>query len=92
MLPQPKLWTADRQKALRGRWGEMAREKGWRCADDGVDWFRRFFEAVAEDDFLMGRTKRSAEHANWECSIDYLLSPKGFRRVYETAGRQRETA
>lgn len=91
-LPKAKLWGNDRQTALRQRWGEMVKLRGWATVDDGVEWFRRFFEAVAEDDWLMGRTKRAAGHENWECSIDYLLSPKGFRKVVEGAGRSREAA
>lgn len=91
-LPKAKLWGEDRQKALRLRWAEMAKEKAWATQGEGVEWFRRFFEAVLADDWAMGRTKRGAGHENWECSIDYLLSPKGFRRIYETAGRERRPA
>jgi hypothetical protein len=91
-LPKAKLWSNDRQTALRARWGEMVRLKGWTTTDEGCEWFRRFFEAVAADDFCMGRTGRGKGHENWECSIDYLLSPKGFRRIVETAGRERAAA
>lgn len=91
-LPSAKLWGNDRQAALRARWGEMLKLKGWTTTDEGLEWFRRFFEAVADDDWLMGRTTRSQGHEGWECSIDYLLSPKGFRKVFESAGRARVAA
>jgi uncharacterized protein YdaU (DUF1376 family) len=87
-LPKAKLWGNARQAALRARWGEMTKLRGWLTADDGVEWFRRFFEAVSEDDWLMGRSKRAAGHEGWECSIDYLLSPKGFCKVVEGTGRK----
>ena len=89
-LPQPKKWDADRQKALRSRWREQVAEKSWKSVDDGLRWFRRFFEAVNENDWAMGRTGRGKGHEDWECSIDYLLSVKGFRRIIETAGRVRD--
>jgi len=78
-----RLWGKDRAAALRSRWGEMAKDKAWTSADDGVQWFRRFFERVGTSDFLMGRTQREDRHAGWRCDIDFLLSPKGFRGVLE---------
>jgi hypothetical protein len=91
-LPKAKLWGNDRQSALRSRWAEMVKLRSWTTADEGVEWFRRFFEAVSADDWLMGRSQRSTGHENWECSIDYLLSPKGFRKVVEGSGRDKAAA
>jgi hypothetical protein len=91
-LPQPKKWDADRQKTLRTRWRDQAKEKGWVTVDEGVAWFRRFFTAVSENDWAMGRAGRGRGHENWECDIDYLLSVKGFRRIIESAGRVKEAA
>jgi uncharacterized protein YdaU (DUF1376 family) len=91
-LPQARKWDADRERALRSRWREQTTEKGWTTADEGVEWFRRFFEAVSENDWAMGRSGRSKGHENWECDIDYLLTVKGFRRIIESAGRVRESA
>ena len=92
-LPRIKMWTNDRQAALRQRWGEMLRVRGWRTVDDGLIWFRDFFKEVEESDFLMGRIKRNTGHEGWKAGIDFLLSPKGFRGVVEGAYRnQREGA
>lgn len=82
-LPRVRKWDNDRAAALRSRWGEMAKDKAWTGADDGVQWFRRFFERVGMSDFLMGRTQREDRHAAWRCDIDFLLSRKGFRGVLE---------
>lgn len=78
-----RKWDQDRAAALRKRWSEMAEDKAWTSADDGVQWFRRFFERVSRSDFLMGRTQRQEKNAGWRCDIDFLLSRKGFRGVLE---------
>lgn len=91
-LPQIRKWDADRERALRQRWVSTAAEKGWSTVDEGLDWFRRFFLAVSENDWAMGRSGRGKGHENWECDIDYLLTPKGFRRIIESAGRSKEPA
>lgn len=87
-LPAARLWTSDRQTHAKARWREVTKAKGWLCVEDGLAWFRRFFEAVREDDFLMGRTGRGRGHESWECGIDFLLSPRGFRRVFEGVGQR----
>jgi hypothetical protein len=90
-LPEAKTWAADRERAARQRWSEIAEVKGWTGQDEGVAWFRRFFEAVRADDFLMGRTAPGKGHEGWRCTIDHLLTPKGFRAVFE-GHRRTETA
>lgn len=91
-LPQIRKWDPDRERALRSRWTEQVKEKGWATADEGVEWFRKFFTAVSDNDWAMGRSGRGNGHENWECNIDYLLSVKGFRRIIETAGREQVAA
>lgn len=46
-------------------------------------WTRNYFERARHNDFLMGRGKRSPEHQNWRCSIEFLLSSKGMQKVIE---------
>lgn len=92
VLPAARLWGADRERAAAARWAEIAKAKGWQEVAEGVEWFGRFFDAVQEDDFLMGRTGRGSGHESWECTVDYLLSPRGFRRVFEGAGRRKTSA
>jgi len=82
-LPEAKTWGPDRERAARQRWSEIAEVKGWETREDGLAWFRKFFEVVREDDFLMGRTPPGKGHESWRCTIDHLLSPNGFRSVYE---------
>jgi len=91
-LPRAKKWDADRETALRARWRAQAEEKGWTTVEEGVAWFRRFFEAVSENDWAMGRSGRGTGHESWECNIDYLLTAKGFRRIIESDGRTKVAA
>jgi hypothetical protein len=78
-----------REKAMREMWGwvlSSRRPDGTRraeTAEQALTWFGEYFARAAENDFVMGRTKPSAEHANWRADFDYLLSPKGMKQVIE---------
>lgn len=52
-------------------------------ADEALGWTRKYFDRARSNDFIMGRGSRSAEHANWRCSIEYLLSSRGMKKVIE---------
>lgn len=88
-LPRVKLMPKTRQRALRKLWGWVLSSKksdGSRratSADEAMAWLAGYFARAAENDFLMGRTPRSGEHANWRCDLDFLLTDKGMRHVIE---------
>jgi hypothetical protein len=88
-LPKAKLMPASRQRALRKVWGWVLSSKkpgGERRATnagEALTWFGDYFERAAANDFLMGRGGRSAEHANWQCDLDFLLTDKGMKHVIE---------
>jgi hypothetical protein len=82
-LPALKVWSQKRQTALRARWAETAKAKGWKSEAEGLAWFRKFFEAVAASDFLTGRSERKAGHEGWRADFDFLTTPKGFTGVIE---------
>jgi hypothetical protein len=87
-LMDGKTWTA-RQKAMRSLWGwvlSSRKSDGGRraeTAEQALDWLRNYFRRASENDFLMGRTQRGAEHANWRCDLDFLLTEKGLKQVIE---------
>lgn len=91
-LPAVRLKTKDRARALSKVWGWVLTSKkadGERRAqseDEAVEWFSDYFARVRDNDFLMGKTPRSGEHAGWRCDIDYLLSDKGMKQVIEKTG------
>jgi hypothetical protein len=83
-----KGWDA-RCKAMRELWGWVLSSKradGSRRAETGdaaLAWVREYFALAAQNDFVLGRTRRSEEHKNWRCDIDYLLTSKGVIQVLE---------
>jgi len=88
-LPQCRVMTAARLKALKTRWRwVLTTEKsvGTRRAEsaaEAFEWFRKFFDQARESDFLMGRITRSAGHTGWKCDLEYLLGDKGLIQVIE---------
>lgn len=89
MLPRVKLMSSGRQKALRKTWGWILSSKrmdGTRRAtnaEEAIGWFKGYFQRAVANDFLMGRTARSPEHAGWKCDLDFLLTEKGMKQVIE---------
>ena len=81
-------WT-ERQKAMRTVWAWVLSSKrpdGSRraeSADDAMSWLRDYFAQASENDFLMGRTERTAKHKNWRCDLDFLLTTRGMKQVIE---------
>lgn len=51
--------------------------------DEALEWLAGYFAQASGNDFLMGRTPRGAEHANWRCDIDFLMTDRGLRHVIE---------
>ncbi|APW38470.1 hypothetical protein RD110_15725 [Rhodoferax koreense] len=88
-LPSVRLMTVKRKRAMATLWSWVLTSKksdGSRraeSADQAVEWLRNYFERARDNDFLMGRTPRNGEHANWQCDIDFLLSEKGMKQVIE---------
>jgi hypothetical protein len=88
-LPAVRLMSPDRQRAMRGFWGWVLSSKktdGTRratSAEEALAWIKAYFERASKNDFIMGRTQRSGEHANWRADLDFLLTNKGKRQVIE---------
>jgi hypothetical protein len=94
-LPAVRLMNDQRRKALSKLWRWVltsAKSDGTRRAydaDQALTWLREYFTRASENDFLMGRTGRNGEHANWQCDLDFLLTDKGMKHVIE---KTKETA
>ncbi len=79
---------------MRKVWGwvlSSRKSDGKRRAETGeqaLHWLRGYFVHASKNDFLMGRTQRSAEHAGWQCDIDFLLTDKGMKQVIEKTVEQ----
>lgn len=93
-LPRVKLMPAKRQAAIRKVWGwvlSSRKSDGTRratTADEALDWLRGYFGHASKNDFLMGRSSRSAEHAGWQCDLDFLLTDRGLKHVIERTTEQ----
>jgi hypothetical protein len=89
-LPKVQLMPAARKNAIRQFWvwifeSRRAADGKPRATDllSGLAWVGLYFVKATENDFLMGRTKRSGEHANWKPDIDYVVSPRGMKQILE---------
>jgi hypothetical protein len=88
-LPRVRLGLESRQKALRSFWGwvlSSTKSDGTARATNAPEalaWIAGYFERANANDFLMGRTQRTGEHANWQCDLDFLLTDKGKKQVIE---------
>lgn len=88
-LPRCRLMPKSRQAALRKVWGwvlSSTKRDGTRratTADEALRWLGDYFGLASENDFLMGRTPRNPQHANWRCDLDYLLTDRGMKQVIE---------
>ena len=88
-LPQVRLMTEKRKKAIAGFWRFVLtsiKSDGTRraqTADQALTWIRNYFGRARDNDFLMGRTPRAGEHANWQCDLDFLLTDRGKTHVIE---------
>lgn len=84
-LPQPRaeLWDGAKADALRARWKWLLTAKradGRRYAAtevEGLEWFRNFFDAVSDSDFLMAR------RGDFKCSLGWLVKAENFSKVVD---------
>lgn len=88
-LPRCRLMPEKRVRAIRKAWAWVltsVKPDGSRraCdADQALTWFRAYFTRARDNDFLMGRTSRSAGHEGWRCDFDFLLTDRGIKQVVE---------
>lgn len=82
-LPAVRIIDAARESAMRRVWIWVFTSGRATTEAEALDWFGRFFDAVRESDFLMGRTPRGKGHESWRCNFDYLLSNRGLKHVVE---------
>ncbi|MEF8689408.1 UNVERIFIED_CONTAM: hypothetical protein NO986_18245 [Comamonas sp. A-3] len=88
-LPRVRLLSDKRKRALRKVWRWVLTSKKSdgmpraTTADEACAWLRGYFHRATKNDFLMGRGQRSAEHAGWQCDLDFLLTDRGMQHVIE---------
>lgn len=88
-MPKVRLLSDGRRKAISKVWKWVlttAKTDGQPRATNAVealDWLKQYFTIARGNDFLMGRSPRTGEHAGWQCDLDFLLTDKGMKHVIE---------
>jgi len=87
--PRVRIVKEKRREGIAGLWKWVLtsnKSDGSRRAEtteQGMEWMRSYFHRARNNDFLMGRVPRGAEHKNWEPDIDFIVSDKGLLQVVE---------
>jgi hypothetical protein len=77
-LPRVVKLDDDLQKNVRSRWQDKRKEKGFATEEEGLAYFKAFFEYVSHNSWLMGR----ADGQNgWRSDYRWLMAPKNFKKV-----------
>jgi hypothetical protein len=90
MPTNPKVRVLDdaRKKAIRARWNQASAlygvgPFGYKNGSDGLAAWKRFFEVCADSDFLTGNAKPQPGKPPFVATIDFLMSPSGFKNAVE---------
>ena len=70
--------TPTRQKTVRARWLDCMKDGDFNTQDDGVAYFRRYFEYVKKCDFLMGNNGR-----DWRADFDWIFKQQNYTKICE---------
>ncbi|TXK26533.1 hypothetical protein FVQ98_14165 [Ottowia sp. GY511] len=90
-LPSARLMTEKRKKAIKSFWTWVLTAKKSdgkpraTNSSEALGWIGEYFARARDNDFLMGRTPPTGQHANWRCDLDFLLTDKGKTQVIEKA-------
>jgi len=91
-LPAVRLKTESRTRAIRKFWQWVLTSKKAdstrraESSEQALAWLADYFGRVRDNDFLMGKTPKTGDHAGWKCDLDYLLTERGMKQVIEKTG------
>jgi hypothetical protein len=78
-LPDVRTLRPNLQSQVRARWNEKCHEKGFSSQEEGLEYFRKFFTYVSNNDFLTGR--KNTGQRKWRCSYAWLMKAENFDKV-----------
>lgn len=85
--PRVIEWHETRRATMRARWREKAQpngsSQGYRTADEGLAYWRRFFEWCADSEFLTGKSEPSRGKKPFVADLEWLIKPTNFAKVIE---------
>ncbi len=89
-LPRVERLTSARRAAMRQRWREWAKEKGWQTSAEGMEDWRKFFVYIRGSPFLMGRAKAQPGKRPFVMDFDFLMTASSHTKIFE--GKYHEVA
>ena len=85
--PRVLEWNDTRQGYMRARWREKAkpngRTPGYSDVEGGIQFWRGFFEYVAQSDFLTGKAEGKNGKPPFVADLEWLIRPTNFAKVVE---------
>ena len=70
--------TPTRQKAVRARWLDCMKDGDFKTQEDGVVYFKRYFDYIRSCDFLMGSNGR-----DWRADFDWIFKQQNYTKICE---------
>lgn len=70
--------TPTRQKAVQARWRDCMKDGDFKTQDEGIAYFKRYFEYVKTCGFLMGDNDR-----NWRADFDWIFKLSNYTKICE---------
>lgn len=70
--------TPTRQKDMRARWRDCMKDGDFQTQEDGIAYFRRYFEYIKTCDFLMGNNGR-----DWRADFDWIFKLSNYTKICE---------
>ncbi len=70
--------TPTRQKAVQARWRDCMKDGDFKTQDEGIAYFRRYFEYIKTCDFLMGNNGR-----DWRADFDWIFKQQNYTKICE---------
>lgn len=70
--------TPTRQKDMRARWRDCIKDGDFQTQEDGIAYFRRYFEYIKTCDFLMGNNGRE-----WHADFDWIFKLSNYTKICE---------
>lgn len=83
--PRIRVWDGARASHLRARWREDPKRQS-------LDYWRRFFEYIAQSPFLTGRTDGGKDGRPFLPGLDWMVKAGNFAKIIEGRYHEREAA
>lgn len=83
--PRIRVWDGARASHLRARWREDPKRQS-------LDYWRRFFEYIAQSPFLTGRTNGGKDGRPFLPGLDWMVKAGNFAKIIEGRYHEREAA